>query len=107
MNSPTNKICLLVFLVLQPLVIQSESFLQDSQHLLQILSNLNQIELKNKNKCVLYSCDFEALYTNIDLKLALTLIMELVIEFKAQDEKHISSEGFKKLLELIFMIIPI
>ncbi len=102
MNSPTNKICLLVFLVLQPLVIQSESFLQDSQHLLQLLSNLNQIELKNKNKCVLYSCDFEALYTNIDLKLALTLIMELVIEFKALDEKHISSEGFKKLLELIF-----
>jgi hypothetical protein len=100
-NSPTNKICLFIFIILQPVVIRSESYLQDSQHLLQILDKLNLKDSK-ENKCFLYSCDFEALYTNIDLKLALVLILETVREFDCLDSKHILLMGFKRLLELVF-----
>jgi hypothetical protein len=40
-NSPTNKISKLLFLIIQPLVVNSSSYLQDSQHLLQIINELN------------------------------------------------------------------
>ncbi len=103
MNSPTNKICLFIFLVLQPIVNQSESYLQDSQHLLQIFSKFNSNRtLKERKKCFLYSCDFEALYTNINLDLALTLIMETIIEFNILDQKMITPQGFKVLLGNVF-----
>ena len=42
-----------------------ESYLKDSQHLLQKAINLNLPY--NTNDITLYSCDFESLYTNINL----------------------------------------
>ena len=51
---------------LQPFVKNSNSYLKDSRHLLQCCENL---EFKENYK--IYSCDFEALYTNIDTELAI------------------------------------
>ena len=98
-NSPTSLICLFVFLILQPFVVLTESYLQDSQHLLQILNDLKTI---NFDLLHLYSCDFESLYTNIELDLAVNLTLDFLKDKNALDLEHISLEGFKVLLFLIF-----
>ena len=98
-NSPTSLICLFVFLILQPFVIITESYLQDSQHLLQLLEKLKTTKF---NLLHIYSCDFESLYTNIDLDLAINLTLEFIKDKNGLDLEHISLEGFKVLLFLIF-----
>lgn len=98
-DSPTSQICLFVFLLLHPFVVCTESYLQDSQHLLQLLANIDVTTFK---ELYLYSCDFESLYTNIELELALNLVLEFANEKKVLDLEHINIEGFKQLLIIIF-----
>jgi hypothetical protein len=98
-NSPTSKICLFVFLILHPFIIRTETYLQDSQHLLQLLE---KIDFKKYKSIYLYSCDFESLYTNINKELAIDLVSDFVKENKILDSSHLSLSGFSHLLTLIF-----
>ena len=59
---PTEKISSLIDLLLKPIIQKCDSYVQDSQHLLQICENL---ELPENN--YLYTFDFVALYTNMQL----------------------------------------
>lgn len=99
-SSPTSKLCLLVYLILQPLVVKSYSYLKDSQHLLQIL---DKIDFSQYTKNIyMYSCDFESLYSNIDLDLALNILLETVVEEGILDDQHLHISGLEVILKLIF-----
>lgn len=94
-SHPTSFLCLLVDCILQPFVKNSESYIQDSQHLIQ-KSLQKTFPLNSK----LYSCDFESLYTNINLNHALMIITEFI------GNNFVSSSletmGFYHILKLIF-----
>ncbi|CAF1125043.1 unnamed protein product, partial [Brachionus calyciflorus] len=70
-NSILSNLCLLIDLLLQPWVKNLESFIKDSQNLMQDLS-----ERRFPTDSKIFSCDFESLYTNMGLVLALTIITE-------------------------------
>jgi hypothetical protein len=94
-SHPLIFICLLIDLILQPFVKKTSSFILDSQNLIQKSSN-KFFPVNSK----LYSCDFESLYTNINLEDALKLICEFISKnFKSDD---ISAFGFHELLKLVF-----
>ncbi len=65
-NHPTARISLLIDCLLKPIVYKTESFIQDSQNLIQKIGSR-----KFPSNCRLYSCDFESLYTNIKLQLVI------------------------------------
>jgi hypothetical protein len=92
---PTSNLCLLLDIILQPFVRESKSFIQDSQNLIQKTQNI-----KFDSNCKIYSCDFESLYTNINLNDALVVITEFISrKFKSTD---IKIEAFHKFLKLVF-----
>ena len=93
------SICLFYFSIFQLFIILTESFLQDSQHLLQILDN---IDFSQYEKIFQYSGDFEFLYTNKEREFAIDLILEFVREKKALGFRHVSFEALKILLEIVF-----
>lgn len=72
-----------------------ESYIKDSQNLIQKANNLI---LNNENN-ILYSCDFESLYTNINHDDCLNLICDFLKD-KLQSN-HIKIEGFYRILKLI------
>ncbi len=92
---PTSALALLVDCILQPFVKRSASYLQDSQNLIQMTVS-KQFPRNSK----LYSCDFEGLYTNIDLKHALLSITDFIN--RNFSSCYISSIGFKAILNLVF-----
>ena len=94
-SHPTSLICLLIDLVLQPFVFSCESYLKDSQNLIQ-----KRLDLVFPSDSKLYSCDFESLYTNINLRHALVIISEFIA--KNFVSYHLSSNGFFNLLKLVF-----
>ncbi len=96
-NNPTSKLSLFIEELLKPIVRKTDSFLQDSQHLLQIC---DKIILEN-NEYYIYSCDFESLYTNIDLKLAMDLIIETLLENNILNN-NFDIIAIKTILNLIF-----
>ena len=81
-------------LFFQPFVHNSESYLKDSQNLLQICEKL--IFNKKWNK---YSCDFESLYTNINTKHAINTITEYFSEKISNSAFTII--GLNEILKLI------
>ena len=98
-NSPTSKLCQFLDLILQPFVKLTESYLQDSQHLLQIFDKLDVSQFKNLYQ---YSCDFSSLYTNINLTLALDLIIQFINENDCLHKLDIDIFAITQLLLLIF-----
>ena len=91
----TSNLCYLIDIILKPFVINSSSYLKDSQQLLQEAENL-VIPPSSK----LYSCDFDSLYTNINLNDALNLISDFIrTRFHSS---NIDIIGFRKILEIIF-----
>ena len=95
LSHPTIFLCLLIDIILQPFVKNLPSFIQDSQHLIQKTMNTH-FPITSK----LFSCDFESLYTNIDLKHALITISQFISNnFKSND---ITTSGFYEILKLIF-----
>ncbi len=98
-NSPTSKICQFLDLVLQPFVRNTESYLQDSQHLLQIFDKLDVSSYTNLTQ---YSCDFSSLYTNINLILAMDLILKFINENNCLSKLDITIIGFTELILLVF-----
>jgi len=94
-SHPTSSLSLLIDCILQPFVKASASYLQDSQNLIQLTQNMS---FPKDSK--LYSCDFEGLYTNIDLKHALLVITDFMISnFQSN---LITTFGFHEILKIIF-----
>jgi hypothetical protein len=93
-NHVTEKISILIDLILKPLLMDSESFLKDSTQLLQIVTSIKIVDKIN-----LYSCDFEALYTNIELQNAINIIMDIIKDHL--NSIHITIVGMKVLLEIV------
>jgi hypothetical protein len=94
-DHPTSVISSLIDFILQPFVIKSETYIRDSQNLIQ---NADEIKV---DKCFKqYSFDFESLYTNLD-KIKVTI--ELT-DFYSKEINHIdiSAFAFKEFLTLIF-----
>ncbi len=94
-SHPTENLSSIIDTILKPIIVLTESYIQDSQNLLQ----------KTKEKifdldCALYSCDFEGLYSNIDLDHALHVIYEFMKD--KINSIHLNSKAFYVLLKLIF-----
>jgi hypothetical protein len=60
-NHPNKNICLIIDLLLQPIVRRTETYIKDSQHLIQKLK-----DVQFENEPLLYSLDIVSLYTNIN-----------------------------------------
>jgi len=70
---PTENLSWFIDTIIKPIIKLTESYIQDSQKLLQ----------KTKEKtfptnCLIYSCNFEALYSNIDLIHVLNIICDFM-----------------------------
>jgi hypothetical protein len=98
-NSPMSNICLFFFLILQPFIVLTESYLQDSQHLLQLIA---EMDFTIFDHIYLHSCDFDSLYTNIERDIAVNLVLEFIVQKNAIDIDHINIVGIKELLILVF-----
>ncbi|CAF0885269.1 unnamed protein product [Brachionus calyciflorus] len=96
-SSPTSKLCLLVYILLQPIVEKCYSYLKDSQHLLHVLDDVDLHQYSNKIK--MYSCDVTILYSNIELDLALNILLETVVEEGILDEQNLVILGFEVILK--------
>ncbi len=94
-NHPTSNLSLFIDAILQLWVQNSDSFIKDSQHLIQQLEYL-KIEAEVK----LCSFDFESLYSNIDLEHALFVITDFMSN-KINSE-HFNLIGFHHILKLVF-----
>jgi hypothetical protein len=94
-NTPSYNLCKLVEYILHPFIKNFISFIQDSQNLIQ---DLDDRFFPSNVKFI--SADFESLYTNIDLNLALNIIMDFSKD--KLDESHINIYAFNKILRLIF-----
>ncbi len=94
-SHPTSNISQFIDFLLQPFVRSSQSFIKDSQNLIQKLEKLDFPD--NIKIC---SLDFESLYSNIDLKDALKIISEFMKD--KLSNSHINSIGFFNLLSLLF-----
>ncbi len=71
-----------------------DSYIQDSQHLIQQLDNV-----PIPPDCILFSCDFESLYTNLDQEKTLRRISEFMAD--KLDNNFIDSKAFHTILSLI------
>ena len=80
--------------LLRPLVIESSSYIKDSQHLI-----LKTLEKEFPTDSKLFSCDFEALYTNIDHEDCLNYLSEFMKDKLINSD--IKIEGFRIILNLI------
>ena len=96
-NHPTSNISMLIDIILKNFVKNSESFLLDSQNLIQKL-----YRSYFPSYCKIYSCDFSSLYTSIDLDDALRVITEFTARNFSSTE--ISTYGFHILLKIIFTL---
>ena len=94
-SHPNSSLSLLIDCIIQPFVKSNSSYIQDSQNLIQKTKNLI-FPASSK----LFSCDFEGLYSNIDLKHALVVISEFILA--NFESRLISSKGFYTILKLVF-----
>ena len=75
---------------------KTESYLKDSQNLLQKCHNL---DIKQEN-VFLYSMDFDSLYTSMNIKDVFNLLSDFMVTNK--DNAFIDSVAFNQILSLIF-----
>ena len=95
-NHPTSQLCKLVDMIIQPILRNTETFIKDSQHLLQ---KCNKLVIEN-SEVYLYSMDFESLYTNIIKSIAVNYITDFLKD--TLDENYITPFAFHKVLSLVF-----
>jgi len=91
----TSDLCLLVDIILRPFVVKCESFLKDSQHLLQ-----ETLDLYVPEGFSLISGDFDSLYNNIILESSLDIICDFVKD--KFHSKHINIIAFRSILKVVF-----
>ena len=89
-----SNFCLLIDILLQPHVKNFSSFIKDSQNLIQELEKITF----NRDSA-LNSCDFESLYTNIDLVLALQIITDFMKD--KLDTNHLNIQSFNEILKIV------
>jgi len=94
-SHPTENLSWLVDTLLKPLIVLTESYIQDSQNLLQKTKD-RTFELD----CEIYSCDFEGLYSNIDLEHALNVIYDFMKD--KINSIHLNYKAFYVFLKIIF-----
>jgi hypothetical protein len=94
-NHPTSKVCYFLDFIFKPHVLKSDSYIKDSQNLIQMGENMCF-----EKEPYLYSLDFSSLYSNIDPKLAIPVIIEFMKDFL--DTHHIDTFGLKEVMQLIF-----
>jgi hypothetical protein len=93
-DHPTSLLSQFIDLVFQPFVKNSSSYLKDSQHLLQECESLYIDKKWNK-----YSCDFESLYTNIDIDTAVDKITNYLSDkISSFDYNIVALNGILKLI---------
>jgi predicted GIY-YIG superfamily endonuclease len=97
LDHPLVGLCLFIDLILQFFVKKTESYIKDSQNLLQILENLKIDSINNYH---LYSADFSSLYTEIDSNDAIFEITQFLSNNFKSD--HIDNFGLNCILKLIF-----
>jgi hypothetical protein len=94
-NHPTSNLALFLDIILREFVENSSSFIKDSQDL---MIKCTQVMLPDK--CNMYSCDFESLYTNIDSQKCINLIMDF-LNTKNHYSIHYNSIALKTVLDLV------
>ena len=95
-NHPTEKLSQFIDIFLQPFVKNSESYLKDSQNLIQKFDKLKI----NKNSFK-YSCDFESLYTNINTEDAIFSISNYFKNRLSNYSLDFDIIGLNEILRLI------
>jgi len=94
-SHPTENISWLLDTIFKPIIKLTESYIQDSQNLLQ-----NSKNMFFPSNCSLFSCDFESLYSNIDLDDALFVICDFMKN--KINSKHLNIKALYNFLKLIF-----
>ena len=94
-QKPTGRIALFFDLLIKPIITKTETYLKDSQNLIQICENIHF-----DKKPQIISFDVTALYPNIDPDIAIPIITEFITVYL--DLNHINAFGFKTILELFF-----
>ena len=84
--------------IFQPLVVANETYLKDSQNLIQFCENIDLTDIADLE---LGTADFESLYTNMVPSKTILTICRFLESIKYHNE-HISMFGIKTFLELIF-----
>ena len=92
---PNSKICFVIDYILKQIVMKTETYLKDSQNLIQKINNLYFEE-----EPYLYSLDIVSLYTNINQLHAIDTITEFMSRYL--DNFHIDIIGFNVLLKIMF-----
>ena len=90
----TSLLCILIDFIIRPFVIKCESYIKDSQDLIQKTQ-----KLKLHPTHFLYSCDFESLYTNIIHSDCIFMLCDFLKD-KLVNE-HINISAFKEFLKFI------
>ena len=94
-DHPNSNICKAIDLILKPIVIKTESYIQDSQNFIQQTK-----DIVFKNKPYLYSLDIVSLYTNMK---ALDVINRIsVFMINHLNSLNLNIHGFRKLLFIMF-----
>jgi hypothetical protein len=88
---PTSFLSKLIDIILQPLVKQSFSYIKDSQDVL-----LKTVDLVIPDDSEIYSCDFESLYTNIDVVKLINITCESVSQILS-NSKFINLYAFNSI----------
>ena len=94
-NHPTSKICFFIDTLLKPFVINTPSYIKDSQHLIQICNPIRFVK-----KPFIYSLDFSSLYSSINPDHAIPLLTEFISSHWIA--KDIDLFAFQELMKLIF-----
>jgi len=94
-DHPTSKIAMFFDFLIKPIIITTETYIKDSQNLIQYVESL-----KLEKKPLIYSLDVSSLYQNINPVHAIPLITDFISKYL--DINHINSYGFKTLLDLFF-----
>ena len=94
-NHPTSKISMVFDFLIKPIIIKTESYIKDSQNLIQFCENIIF-----ERKPFIYSFDVSNLYTNIKPNQAIPMLTEFISSYL--DTQHLSAYGFKTLLSVFF-----
>jgi hypothetical protein len=93
-NHPTSVLSSLIDLILQDFVTKTETYIKDSQNLIQ-----NSINISVDSDTELYSLDFANLYTSINSEDAIHRISDFIrTNFKSD---NITTSGFNTILKLV------
>jgi hypothetical protein len=93
-NHFLNDICLLLNFIIRPYVINTESYIKDSQNLIQKTK-----DIKIPKDYIMASADFSSLYSNIDHEACINNLTDF---FKDKlESEHINIKGFCVFIKLI------